>query len=126
MGRVAALVCHFFPDDLVAIKAAVLHDMGEAAVGDMSHKVKKKYPELREILHQAEVEALADLNIEFPELTEEQAKRVYFCDQLDALMWAYLKHPWLSEVELWQTFENWVASMGKELGVEYDLSKCAY
>jgi 5'-deoxynucleotidase YfbR-like HD superfamily hydrolase len=125
-GRVAAMLAAAFPDDKDAIIAAVLHDIGEAYVADVPSRVKKASPELREILHKMEAEAIAALGIQFPKLTELQAKRVYFFDQLDALMWAYTKTPWLSYRQDWQEFEDYIAKLAAELGVDYELPTSDY
>lgn len=125
-GRVAALVATFFPSDLEAIKAAVLHDLGEAFVADVPSPVKKCSPELRELLHKLEAQAIAELGVVFPKLTPLQAKRVYFCDQLDALMWGYTKAPWLCYRDHWQEFEIFVNQLAEELGVYYELPHYHY
>ena len=122
-GRVAAMYAAAFPEDKDGIIACVLHDIGEAYVADVPSRVKKKSPQLREILHDLEAQAIAELGIIFPKLTELQAKRVYFFDQLDALLWAYTRCPWLSERESWQEFEDYVYDLATELGVVYELPK---
>lgn len=125
-GRVAAMYAAAFPDDKDGIIACILHDIGEAYVADVPSRVKKKSPELREILHKMEAEAIADLGIIFPQLTELQAKRVYFFDQLDALIWAYTKAPWLAKEDSWQEFEEFVFELGADLGVFYELPAHLY
>lgn len=120
-GRVAAMYAAAFPEDKDGIVACVLHDIGEAYVADVPSRVKKASPELRNLLHELEAKAIAELGIVFPKLSELQSRRVYFFDQLDALYWAYMKCPKLSWDPSWQEYEDYIWELGRKLGLEYEI-----
>ena len=51
----------FYKFDLLkALQMALIHDLGEIYVGDMTHDVKNKYPKLKEILFTAESSAIKE------------------------------------------------------------------
>ena len=67
--------------------AALLHDMGEPAVGDVPSPVKRAMPlPVREELDRLESEAVATIHPYFPTLSVEESMTLKLADLLDGLM----------------------------------------
>jgi hypothetical protein len=88
-GRVATLILLLHPaPTLEIISAALIHDGGEWAVGDVSGTVKARYPDLAVWLAKIEQEAIEAIFGAFPDLSPVEAQWLKFADRLDAWIWA--------------------------------------
>ncbi len=106
-GRVARLLLALHPDPSAALlRAALTHDDGETATGDVPRNVKIAMPALaREWLEAAEAAQRARLWRPGGGLTEKEERWLAYADALDALMWAAHHHPaamfmppWVKEI----------------------------
>lgn len=94
-GRVALIALMLWPDDTVLLRHALVHDMGEAAVGDVAWPVKQAAPKLAEMLDRLEAQAISDLMLLLPTMDDLTARRLKLCDRLDAIFWAFHHFPHL-------------------------------
>lgn len=93
-ARVAVLILQFMPDAPAALlRAAIVHDLGENAVGDIASPVKWKNPALYAAAEVLEAEALAEMGLAFPALPDDLAAILHLCDGLDAYLWAVTHRP---------------------------------
>lgn len=93
-GRVGILILQFMPDAPAGLlRAAIVHDLGENAVGDIASPVKRKNPDLYAAVEALEVEALAEMGFAFPDLAPNLAALLHLCDGLDAYLWAVTHRP---------------------------------
>jgi hypothetical protein len=103
-GRVARIAKALFPDDHMLISAALEHDDGESATGDVPNPVKQRLPAVaREALDAMEVLAIREIwgrsNSDAPWC---DPARLKLCDKLDAIMWVASKEPHLLRETGWQ------------------------
>lgn len=102
-GRVARLAMALFPGDDGLIRAALIHDDGEAIVGDVPNPVKNRLPQVaRDALDDMERIGIDRMWGYHPPLSVDQAKRLRLCDKLDAIMWARHKAPHMMTEPGWQ------------------------
>jgi len=88
-GRVARILLMWHPAPSIDLIAAALrHDDGELAVGDMKAPLKTQYPEIAKALD--EVEANERIKIWGCDDSLKEADQTWmnFADRLDAFMWA--------------------------------------
>ena len=118
-GRVAILLCTIWPDTgTSALWAALTHDMGESAVGDVCGQAKRENQKLATMLHEIEAKHADDLGLAH-KVTPVEATRIKFCDKLDAYLWAKHNTPHIvASDEDWQKVRDWLYSQAMELGVD--------
>lgn len=117
-GRAALLVTRLFPNasrDLIV--AAILHDLGEAGVGDVAGPAKRSIPELSVSIAQAEAVQLVRLGIKIPDLSVEDTARLRFVDRLDGHLWMRFRAPWLEAKDGWQRDLEWLRQKSEALGL---------
>lgn len=118
-GRVAILILQFRPNapaDL--LRAAVVHDLGENAVGDIASPVKWQNPDLYAAVEALEASALAAMGFDFPDLDPESAELLHLCDGLDAYLWAVTHRPdYVARHSAWGAMLARLQSRADGLGV---------
>lgn len=87
-GRVALLAVVLFPNAHALHRAAIMHDMGEAVVGDVPNPVKERNPALKAELDRIEAIAMAKMGLPECDLNAHELKMLRLCDKLDAILWA--------------------------------------
>ena len=86
--NVTLLINELFPDcGKQLLLAAMYHDVAEVIIGDMPATTKWKYPELAEVLSQAERKVEEELNIQFA-LTEREKIILKMCDMLELVLYS--------------------------------------
>lgn len=123
-GRVARLICALWPDASAAlIRAALAHDDGEGAVGDLAWPVKRRMrieaPEVLGAVEAFEAAARVQLHGEDPVagLDPVDAERLAFADRLDAAMWVAAVAPAQMERAGWQRDLDRLADAADRLGL---------
>lgn len=120
-ARVAVLILQFMPDaPAVLLRAAIVHDLGESAVGDVSSPVKRKNPELYATLEGLEWDALRAMGFEIPAhvLGSREAALLHLCDGLDAYLWAVTHRPdYVRARPAWRAMFVRLRAHADELGV---------
>lgn len=108
-GRTALLVLGLFPKASRAlVVAAVTHDQGEVASGDMSFDAKKRFPDLAETLWMVEGEEIEEQGLAgYDNLQPKEFKALKLCDWLDAWLWMmrharhlYARSDWQEQLRL--------------------------
>lgn len=84
----AVLAVHLFPDDHELLKAAILHDVAEVNLGDISGLAKRNTPALKAALDAAESSNARLLGVSY-----EASDRLKLVDMLDAYLWAKHHRP---------------------------------
>lgn len=119
--RVAILILQFSPHaSAELLRAAITHDLGENAVGDMASPVKRKNPELYAALEALEADALRSLGFEDPAqvLAYREAALLHLCDGLDAYLWAVTHRPaYVRARDDWRAMFARLQSRADALGV---------
>ncbi len=93
-GRVARIILALHANPSAALlRAALTHDDGEHAVGDIRAPAKDEHPSLSHWLDAEEARARKSLWGDDPILTEVEKKWLYYADRKDALMWAQTHAP---------------------------------
>ncbi len=89
-GRVARIILMWHPAPSIdLLSAALRHDDGEMAVGDMKAPLKVAHPNIAKHLDLIEARERRDIwGYDDSELTMEDQQWLSFADRLDALMWA--------------------------------------
>lgn len=84
---VAMLVTLLEPGASAALlRAALLHDVPEAYMGDIPAPVKHGHPAIDEACREMERTVYANLRVEMPTLTEAEARTLKLADCLDGMM----------------------------------------
>jgi hypothetical protein len=118
--RVACYLRKLHPKiTLDLMTAALIHDGGEWAVGDVSATVKDKYPDLAVWLAKIERDALEAIFGAFPDLPEHDARWLHFADRLDSWVWAK-HHNTPMDRDGWPAATSWLHSEAQMLGVVDD------
>ena len=85
------------------LEAAIVHDIGEYITGDMPTTAKAHFPDLKLTLANAENEALQQMGVSMPSLTEEEQLWLKLADSLEA--WLFVRNcATLSEAEAAEYF----------------------
>lgn len=116
-GRVALLAVVLFPTAHAVHRAAIMHDMGEAAVGDVPNPVKNANPDLKAALDRIEAEAMAAMQLPAVTLDDRERDMLRLCDKLDAILWARHHRPDLMEEPGWRGDVQEVRGLMWQLGV---------
>lgn len=118
-GRVAVLILAFMPDaPAELLRAAIVHDLGENAVGDLASPVKRKNPDFRAAAAALEKAALADMGLGFPDLPPDLSALLGLCDGLDAYLWARLHRPdFVARNAAWRAMYGRLAASARRLGL---------
>lgn len=117
-GRVALLALMLFPTAHAVHRAALCHDMGEAAVGDVPNPVKNRNPDLKAALDRIEGEAMERMGIPAVSLDDIERDMLRLCDKLDAILWARHHRPGLMSHPAWQGDVQEVNGLAWRLGVQ--------
>lgn len=107
---VAVLILQFYPEsskELLA--AAIVHDCGEAGVGDIPSPTKAKAPGLRDAIHFLEHERMLHFGVAHfeDELTQEARIALKICDILEGLQ--YTAKNVRRYREGYRTLKSWIA-----------------
>ena len=117
-GRVASLLLLLHPaPTLDLIRAALTHDMGEWAIGDLNALAKARHPDLAALVAQIEQEALEVIFGAFPDLPPQDARWLKFADRLDAWIWAR-HHRAPMDRDNWPAAMCWLFAEAQMLGVD--------
>ncbi|WP_425070665.1 hypothetical protein [Sagittula sp. S175] len=117
-GRVARIILALHPSPSVALlRAALTHDDGEHAVGDVKAPAKDMFPGLREWLDGAEKRARESLWGPDPDLTAEERKWLHYADRMDAMMWCEVHAPNELTGDGWPEARRDLQMMAWELGI---------
>lgn len=103
-ARVAILILQFEPRAGSALlRAALLHDLGEYEVGDMSGPAKRRNPEIYAGVADLERRAVLALGLGAPGLSAREGALLKLCDGLDAYLWAIHHRPaYVRRSEAWR------------------------
>lgn len=93
-----------------ALKAALLHDLGESYTGDVPAPTKWAFPGLRHTLEEMEAAAVAYWGLAYPELDREERWWLSFCDTLDLCLYC-LEEMALGNVGIRQQFDNGIQAL---------------
>lgn len=121
-GRVARLILALHPAPTWALLAAALiHDDGEAEVGDIRAPAKDAHPDLRDALEAAERNAVARLwqGRDFADprfLRDGDAEWLQLADRLDAYIWASHHAPHVLTGDGWPEARDRLLAMAAKLG----------
>jgi len=116
-GRTAVLMLNLWPDiPAEALKAALLHDLGEGMVGDVPAPTKTAFPDLAAELRIAEKAALEHMGISYS-ISNEWQPRLDLCDKLDAILFAALHRPDIMRRDDWRGSIRRVFFMANDCGV---------
>lgn len=107
-GRVARLILALHPKPRpLLIAAALTHDDGEIAAGDIGFEAKAANPGFRQMAHALEDKATCEMwglpagQTPCQSLTTDERAWVKFADQLDSYMWMMHKNPNLQFCDDW-------------------------
>lgn len=118
--RVSDLIRGFWPDASEVLRLwALVHDFGEVATGDIPWPVKARMPpEVRAWFEAQEAAALADMFPDWPNLTVLEARRLHFCDRLDAYRFARQHAPHVMGRDDWPECREWLQDEAAQLGAD--------
>lgn len=120
-GRVARIILALHPKPSIKLLAAALsHDDGELAAGDMGRDAKRENPELREMLRRVEnasYRAMWNVEPHVQWLTDDEKDWLRFADSLDAYMWMQHKQPNLDNRDDWVAASMSLVEFAMEKGI---------
>ncbi|SHG02049.1 HD domain-containing protein [Pseudosulfitobacter pseudonitzschiae] len=118
-ARVAILILQFWPYPRAELlKAALTHDLGEFATGDIPGPVKRSSPELYAGISDLEAGAIAALGFEAVDLMPYEAKILRLADGFDAYLWALHHAPaYVRRSAAWRALLKRLRQLARELGV---------
>ena len=121
-GRVARLILALHPNpSMDLLRAALVHDDGEHATGDMSVPAKLANPQMSKMIDRMERAARIDLWGSDFELWQEEQVWLKFADRLDAYMWAKHHAPHIMDSDDWPECRRWLVEQAEALGVAVTL-----
>lgn len=123
-GRVARIILALHPDPSAdLLRAALTHDDGEHALGDMRGDAKRNLPpELRALIDRMEEDARSLIWGPDPDLHLTNARWLEFADQLDAVMWVALHRPACLFTAHSQFCIFWLTETAAALGIDIDVA----
>lgn len=129
-GRVARLLLALHPAPSRAlIVAALTHDDGEWAVGDIARPAKEDLAEMEPAawsrMLACEDEARADVWGDALALQPDQVAWLRLCDRLDAHMWMLANKPKLRKRPDWREDRGWIEARAQELGADVAIAIAA-
>lgn len=95
---VAIIAMHLFPDDDDLLKAALLHDVGEVHLGDLSAPAKRSNHRLAHAYKEAEDLNMESMVVPIPVC---EIRRLELCDMLEAFLWAKHHRPEIVKTPSW-------------------------
>lgn len=118
-GRVAVLILKLFPEASRALLiAAVTHDQGEVAAGDVSYDAKKACPEFGAMAAALEAAEIERQGLPQPDMTPDERKALKLCDWLDSWLWMLRHKPALAMRADWTSQFAATLDMAEALGVK--------
>lgn len=116
--RSTLLLILFWPDSTRgAIIDCLTHDQGEDDAGDMAYSAKKKFPEVREMLHTVENESIEQQGFPDHELSDLELERRRWVDLLDSYLWMLKNKPRLRVRREWETQARKLSEEAIRLGI---------
>lgn len=100
-----------------ALWGAIVHDLGESAVGDVCGAAKRANGDLASVLDGIEAKHIEALGI-VCKITLAERERIKFCDKLDAYWWAELHRPDILASDDWSEALQWLRTAQIRLGVD--------
>lgn len=117
-GRVAQYLLMLHPSPtLDLIRAALIHDAGEWAIGDVNALVKARYPDWQAWIAMIEEDEIEAIFGTFPDLSPQDARWLKFADRLDAWIWAR-HHRAPMDRDGWPAAMRWLHAEACVLGVD--------
>lgn len=120
-GRVAVMLLAIKPDvPRSTLVAALTHDLGERAVGDISRTVKRRRPEIAKAaaeIEEEEVERLFGGEIPYPPMSADQVSLLKLADLLDAYLWMIHHRPGIRFRAGWPEMRAFLEELADTLGV---------
>lgn len=120
--RVALLVLLLKPEaSRELIVAAIIHDQGEFAVGDIPSSAKLAHPDLKTIADTIERKAIHDSGLPSIMVTPDEALFLSVCDYLDCYLWMLRYRPKLRFSGDWKRQINSVLERAELVGVHNEV-----
>ena len=113
----AVLAHRLFPGDYELLVSALLHDVGEVGVGDVSGPAKWKFPDLKAASEDAEADMFASLGLDVPVKTQ----RLRLVDMIEAYLWARHHMPSIMGRYGWPEMLDGIYGLSGRLGVSYEV-----
>jgi len=115
-GRVVLILHHLMPNvSRNVILAALFHDLGEIATGDVPAITKKEHPDLAKMLENIERSKRLDIGVEI-HISEGEKRLIKFADRIDAYFWAQHHAPHSVEKIDFTYSRNWIDGEAVRLG----------
>lgn len=122
--RVTMIAFYLYPQlSREGILNALTHDLGEHAVGDMAHDVKRENPAISMCLGDMELMALTDLGLAPAYLNKYETDIIKLADQLDAILWVNHHKPELMKQFKWKNQVEAVLIQAELLKVELTVNR---
>ena len=116
-GRVVLILHHLMPNvSRNVILAALFHDLGEIATGDVPEITKNEHPDLAKMLKNIERSKRLDIGVEI-HISEGEKRLIKFADRIDAFFWAQHHAPRLLKRTDWMGARLWINAEAVHLGV---------
>ncbi len=121
-ARMATLALSLFTHDTLylLVHACLVHDLGEACVGDVRGPAKRVDPVLAERLDVAEGKAMARMSMFMPPLDELDRARLKLLDHYDAFLWVRFAQPDHLALPNWQVHIQNIIDNAYSLGFAHD------
>ena len=115
-GRVVLILHHLMPNvSRNVILAALFHDLGEIATGDVPEITKNEHPDLAKMLKNIERSKRLDIGVEI-HISEGEKRLIKFADRIDAFFWAQHHAPRLLKRTDWMGARLWINAEAVHLG----------
>ena len=109
----AVLAHRLFPVDYELLVAALLHDVGEDGVGDISGPAKSRHSDLKAASENAEADRFSSLGIDVPIKT----LQLTLVDRIEGYLWARHHMPSLMSRDGWPEMLNGIYALADHLNV---------
>jgi hypothetical protein len=121
-GGVASLAMLLWPTAHGVHRAAIIHDLGEVAVGDIPGPIKEQNPDFAEIASRLEAEARKAMGVPDVDLSSWDKWALELVDRLDAYLWTHAKNPQLLDRPDWQEARKAIGNLAWKTGAQAEVA----
>ena len=119
-GVAMLMILMYDYEGMTATPHALMHDLAEAQIGDISSPVKRAMPELKEFLDKAEENAFLEVGILLAKLSPRQKRMLKMADNMEGMLFCCRERYKGNKniIEVYENFKKYTQALepqGKEL-----------
>jgi hypothetical protein len=121
-GATALIALMLWPTAHAVHRAAIMHDLGEGAVADVSGQTKRQNPDLAAILGRLEADARKAMGLPDVSLSDWDRLCLDLADKLEAYLWVHHHKPQLLDRPDWQEARKAIGNLAWKTGAQAEVA----